>query len=84
MRTPILSTIFFLKMIIEMMSSVPFNLAELPKCIQYCELMMSQLEFVQSFVNDLLDLQMLDSGKFNLNMEPFDIQSVIKLMFSIF
>ena len=46
MRTPILSIMFFLKMIIEMLSTIPIDLTKIPQCISYCELMMSQLEFV--------------------------------------
>ena len=59
MRTPILSVIFFLKTIIDSLKTVPFDLASIPQTINYCELIMGQLEFVHSFVNDLLDLRML-------------------------
>ena len=38
---------------------------------------MGQLEFVHSFVNDLLDLRMLQIGEFNLVNESFDIVSVV-------
>ena len=46
--------------------------------------MMSQLEFVQSFVNDLLDLRMLQQGKFDNIREAFDMVSIVNLIISIF
>ena len=45
---------------------------------------MSQLEHVASFVEDLIDLRMLQTGNFTLTSEPFDIVSVLKQICSIF
>ena len=66
MRTPILSIIFFLKLVIDALSSTPFNVFKIPRSLNYCELIMSQLEFINSFVNDLIDLRMLETGTFSL------------------
>ena len=78
MRTPILTIIFFLKLIIDTLASTPINIARIPQSLKYCELMMSQLEFLQSFIDDLLDLRMLQIGQFSLIYESFDIVNTLK------
>ena len=46
--------------------------------------MTSQLEFLQSFVDDLLDLSQIRNGVFSLSREEFNITDMIKLILSIF
>ena len=45
---------------------------------------MNQLNLLQSFVEDLLDLRQLKDGVFALSPEPFDPNEVIKLICQIF
>lgn len=49
-----------------------------------CTAMLSQLEFLQSFVADMLDLRQLKSGIFNLAKEPFEIASMLQYLHDIF
>ena len=46
--------------------------------------MMSQLEFLQSFVEDLLDLRQIRDGDFSLMIDIFDPKEVIKMICLIF
>mgnify|MGYP007118471970 CR=1 FL=1 len=57
MRTPLLSILFFLKQIIEILSAQPLSYARVQQGIRYGNMMNSQLEFLQSFIEDLLDLR---------------------------
>ena len=46
--------------------------------------MMSQLEFLQGFVDDLLDLGQLKRCEFKLTLAPFDITQIVELVVTIF
>ena len=46
--------------------------------------MMSQLSFIQSFVEDLLDFRQIEEGVFHLSKDPFDPNSVLDLVCRIF
>ena len=66
MRTPLFSTIFFLKQIIRYFKMSPFPIEKVPQANKYCRLMMSQLILLQTFVEDLLDLRQMRDGVFSL------------------
>jgi len=57
MRTPIQTLIFMMQMLIKFFKAPTLQKKEVPNCINYCTIMMSQLEFLLSFVEDLLDLR---------------------------
>ena len=80
MRTPIGSSLFFLAQILSLLTSVSVD----PKVKRYIQLVISQLTFVQSFVEDLLDLRTMRDGVFTLVKEPFNPSEVIELVFSVF
>ncbi len=44
----------------------------------------AQLEFLESFINDLIDLRKLRDGKFALAKEPIDFASIISSVCDIF
>ena len=46
--------------------------------------MMGQLNFLMSFVDDLIDLRQLSEGQFRLQEAPFNLQNVLELIFDIF
>ena len=46
--------------------------------------MMNQLIFLQSFIEDLLDLRQLRDGVFSLILEPLDVSETLKEICSIF
>ena len=46
--------------------------------------MLSQLNFLQSFVEDLVNLKMLQEGVFTLNNAPFDPNNVFDMVCQIF
>ena len=81
MLTPIGICLFFLKHVIGLLAP---SLHVDPEAIRYLKLMKSQLYFMQSFVDDLLDLKMLREGNFKLNTAVFDPNKVINLVHRIF
>ena len=56
----------------------------MPQVLKYTTLMMSQLVFIQSFVEDLLDLRQMSDGVFSLVAEPFDLIEVLNGICSVF
>ena len=80
MRTPLGTCLFFLQHVLALLSVMPVD----PEVIRYLKLMKSQLYFMQSFVDDLLDLKMLREGTFKLNTAAFDPNKVISLVQRIF
>ena len=78
MRTPIATIIFFIQMLLSMISNADkFEKKDLPQCVNYCTIITSQLELLQSFIEDLLDLKQIRDGIFSLASEPFDVTSII-------
>jgi len=57
MRTPIQTMLFMMQMLISFFQKPNLEVSNVPNCINYCTIMMSQLEFLLSFVEDLLDLR---------------------------
>ena len=82
MRTPLLSIIFFLNQVITMLNN--FDRGKISKALQLCDIMNSQLEFLQGFVEDLLDLGQIKTGLFTLVRQPFELVSIIKVITQIF
>lgn len=52
--------------------------------MRYLKIVLNQLSFTQSFVEDLLDFRQLKDGVFSLVKEQFDPVAVIQLVISIF
>ena len=67
MRTPLNSTIFFLKQIMAMLAASK-NLPKefVTEALKLCGFMMSQLTFTTTFVDDLLDMKQIQEGVFKL------------------
>lgn len=85
MRTPLLLVIFFLKQIIHILNlDQPIQPLKFEQATKYGNLMMSQLHFVQSFVDDLLDMKQMEAGVFTLASHQFDIRQVFQSISSIF
>ena len=80
MRTPLGSALFFLTQILALLASVSVD----PKVHRYLQLVVSQLTFIESFVEDLLDLRQMRDGVFSLVEEVFNPKEVIELVFSVF
>ena len=81
MRTPLGTCLFFLKHVLAILA-LSTNVD--PEVIRYLKLMKGQLNFTQSFVDDLLDLKLLREGTFKLNTVIFDPNKVINLVHRIF
>ena len=73
MRTPLLSIIFFLHAVINMLINGQLGDDQVLKMIEMCGNSVNQIELIQSFVDDLLDLGQLKSGTFSLAKEPMDV-----------
>ena len=84
MRTPILTIIFFLQRVISMLGAEELDKSMIEQCKRYCAMTLNQLEFLNSFVVDLLDLGMLKNGTFTLVKDSFDITGVVKLIMMMF
>ena len=69
---------------IETLSKVQLARKDVLKILKQARLMNSQLEFLQSFVNDLLDHTKLKSGSLTLESMPFSVESVLKNIHEIF
>ena len=83
MRTPLGTSLFFLQQIISMLAEVPQEHIS-PTVDHYMKLIIGQLNFMQSFVDDLLDLRMLREGAFQLTMASFNPKSIVELCYRIF
>ena len=79
MRTPLASVLFLLR---EMIKNNLLKMA--PEDIKKLVLMERSLVLVQTFVNDLLDLQQIKNGVFKLVDEVFDPNETLELISSIF
>ena len=66
------------------LSMSPLPADRIPKTIYYCKMMMSQLNFMQTFVDDLLDLRAMRDGIFSLTKEVFDAQKTFELVLDVF
>ena len=80
MRTPLGSALFFLAQIIALLASINVD----PQVHRYLQLVVSQLTFVESFVEDLLDLRQMRDGVFSLVEDVFNPKEVIELVVSVF
>ena len=84
MRTPIASVMFFIKYIIDFVMELPEKSVKRDRSLRYLLLIDSQLQLMQNFVSDLLDLKQLKDGVFNLIQEKFDPNEIMNLVCSIF
>ena len=91
MTTPLSTIIFFLNFIGSYLRSVDDQSDILSKketkqqrAIKYVALIHSQLQVMQGFCNDLLDLRKLKDGMFHLVNEVFDPTQIFDLVCSIF
>ena len=62
----------------------PLKVNLIPQALRYCNMMMSQSRFMQTFVEDLLDLKMMRDGVFSLQKEPFMPSEVFQLVKNVF
>ena len=76
--------LFMLGLLLNILQAVPFDPNEISNAINYCVIITSQTELLQTFVEDLLDLRQLRDGVFKLSNAPFDVTKVIKDVCNIF
>ena len=67
-----------------MLNAAPFDLTQLPSCININKIVLTQLEFLHGFIADLLDLGQLKVGAFSLVPKPFDLINLMKSISNIF
>ena len=70
--------------ILAVLNSVPFEVEKLPQTITYINLVTTQLNFIETFVADLLDLRQLKEGFFSLTNAPFNLYNNLQNIFTIF
>ena len=93
MSTPLATIIFFLDFIFNFLSKLEEQCSsglnksistERERAINYASLIHSQLQLMQSFCSDLLDLRKLKDGVFTLTSEPFNPAETFDLVCNIF
>ena len=83
MRTPLQSMIYLIELIIDILSRQPLN-PGLEQACKYGTIIKSQLDLMETFVDDLLDLTQLREGVFSLVQEPFDHEDVVNFIINMF
>lgn len=87
LRTPLLSIKLILEQIILILSAVNVssttNLA-LVQVIRYANLVVSQLNLMESFVEDLLNLHLLRKGIFTIAKDRFDPTELFEFIVNMF
>ena len=81
LRAPIGIAIFFLARVMKIIEGM---ISLDPQVSYYLNLVHSQINFMQSFVDDLLDYRQLKDGVFSLTNALFDPNETIKLILDIF
>lgn len=76
MSTPLKTALFFIVQVLALLNQVDVD----PLIRRYLKLVMTQLNFIQSFVDDLLDFRQLRDGVFSLTMVPFNPKKVIEMI----
>jgi len=87
MRTPLGNILFFLKLVLNFLGSLPLSLdfaIEVSAHKKYLNLSIQQVLLMQSFVDDLLDMKQLKSGVFRLVQTVFDPNETFQLVCDIF
>ena len=90
MRTPLGTSLFFIQMLIKMLQKsnasgqAERSESDSEKALHYLQLVQSQLNFIMSFVNDLLDLRQLRDKVFSLVSETLDPNEILDDLINIF
>ena len=83
MRTPLQSMIYLVEQIIDILCTYPVS-PGLEQACKYGIIIKSQLDLMETFVDDLLDLTQLREGVFSLVKEPFDQEDVVSFILNMF
>ena len=82
LQTPILTIIFFIRQILAILNMMdqqdPQMQLQQQQSVQYCEIVLCQLELTNIFVHDLLDLRQIKFGKPVLKLAPFNVVFTIQ------
>ena len=86
MRTPLASILFFLTFILKFVQKLELAEPNTQKqqALKYLNLVQSQVQLMQSYVSDLLDLRQFKDGVFTLASETFNPAEVFTLICNIF
>ena len=72
MRAPLLSMIYFLEQIMSILIASRPACESLAQAKHYNDIMMSQFSFIESFIQDLINLRQICNGDFNLENAQFN------------
>ena len=88
LRTPLLSSKLLLQTIIDAITNflIKYNkqVSKLEKSLKYGQLILSQMNIMESFIEDILNLRQIQTNVFSQNREVFDLHhsfEFIKQMF---
>ena len=76
--------LFMLGLLLKILQAVPMDPNEISNAINYCTIVTTQTELLQTFVEDLLDLRQIRDGVFKLVNAPFNVIKVINDVCNIF
>ena len=85
MSTPIQTMIYLLGIVMSnLTASMVMTFEAKKQSHRFCNLMMGQLNFLKTFVSDLLDLRQMRDGVFTLANEPFDPNKIFDTICNLF
>lgn len=84
MRAPLLSMIHFLEQIMSILIASRPARESLSQAKHYNDIMMSQFSFIDSFIEDLINLRSMCNGDFKLENTQFNPKKVLELVSDMF
>jgi len=72
MRTPLQSTVIIAKQLHNFLNNTKVTSQERTEALRLLSLMISQLSFIETFVEDMLNLDMMSQGVFKLESQIVD------------
>ena len=84
MRAPLLSMIFFLEQIMSILMANHRSKEDYAQAKHYNNIMMSQFSFIDSFIEDLINLRQMCNGDFRLEATQFSPHKVLEMVSNMF
>ena len=84
LRTPLLSNLFLVQQIIKIVSEKSPSAHNLEQAKKYGDLIVAQINLMETFIDDLLNLQLLKEGKFLLDKNYFSPKDTIEFIYQMF
>ena len=83
LRTPLNSVIPILKLVLNQIKSSNRQTLDIPKVLRLLEIVHNSSIHLENVINDALDISRLENDKFEINKSPFEIRSMIAVVYDI-